>query len=388
MKLLCIVTNFFLLSLCQAQTSADGISKKHVTNFEERQRTALQTLASPKGEAEVTGIRNSCDFRFAAKKATPGVVHINSVYVCEKPGKSNPKTDSIYDPLWEDFWFLFNDPENTWLWTASSSGVIVSDDGYIVTNRHVIEDACEIEIVLNDHRSFKAKVVGGDSLTDVALLKIEAVGLSFIEFGNVNDVEVGDWVLAVGNPYNLNSTVTAGIISAKARDISLIQTPGAIESFIQTDAAINLGNSGGALVDINGKLIGINSAIATPTGTYAGYSFAIPVDLVVKVIDDLLLYGKVLRGYLGISIRTMTAKDAEDLGMLKPLGVFVEKVNKASGGAEAGINVRDVITKIEGQNIENGAQVNEIIGTCKPGDIVTLTYLRKGLEKEVRVKLK
>ncbi len=273
---------------------------------------------------------------------------------------------------------------------SSGSGVIVSDDGYIVTNNHVVEDAAAVEVILNDNRSFDARVIGTDPTTDLALIKIEASELPFMPYGNSDEVKVGQWVLAVGNPFNLTSTVTAGIISAKARNIGILRDENnyQIESFLQTDAVVNPGNSGGALIDINGRLIGINSAIASPTGSYAGYAFAIPVNLVKKVADDLLEFGVVQRGLLGIRINDVTAELAkqEDLSVVQ--GVYVFSVQEESGAEEAGIKEKDVIIGVDDKKVNNTSELQELVARHRPGDKVTIKLLRGTNEMEKVVTLK
>ncbi len=266
---------------------------------------------------------------------------------------------------------------------ASGSGVIISDDGYIVTNNHVVEEAAEIEVTMEDNRSFEAKVIGTDPTTDLALIKIEATDLPFLPYGDSDEVKVGQWVLAVGNPFNLTSTVTAGIVSAKARNIGILRDENnlQIESFIQTDAAVNPGNSGGALINIQGELVGINSAIASSTGSYTGYSFAIPVNLVKKVMDDLLEFGVVQRGLLGIQIRDVNAQLAEEEDLDIYEGVYVAAVNEGSGAEEAGIKQGDVITAVNGKPVRNTSQLQELVAIHRPGDKVTVTLIRDGKEK-------
>lgn len=261
----------------------------------------------------------------------------------------------------------------------------MSSDGYIVTNNHVIADAENIEIVLHDQRNYKAKLIGTDPATDLALLKIDEKNLSFIEFGNSDSVEVGDMVLAVGNPFNLASTVTAGIVSAKARNINLITDRSAVESYIQTDAAVNRGNSGGALVDINGRLIGINAAIATPTGVYAGYSFAVPIEIVKKIIDDLLRHGKVLRGFLGVIISDMNGEKAKSLGIANTTGVMVDSLQANSAAVNSGVLIKDVITMIDSRKVETATELREIIARHRPGEKIVLTVIRNGQEKLIPV---
>jgi len=316
------------------------------------------------------------NFRYAAGKATPGVVHIKSVF----PGNYEQEIPDLF----RDFFGGNNVPKKQF---GSASGVIISDDGYIVTNNHVIDEAESLAVVLHDQRSYKVKVIGTDPETDLALLKIDEKNLSFIEFGNSDSLMVGDFVLAVGNPFNLASTVTMGIVSAKARNINLLTDRRAVESYIQTDAVMNPGNSGGALVDIHGKLIGITSAIASPTGAYAGYSFAIPIEIVKKSINDLLRYGKVMRGYLGISISDMDGEKAKMLGISEATGVIVDSLEKNGSAMKAGILKNDVIKKISGQTIETAPELRELIARAKPGEKLQLTIIRDGKEKTLPVLL-
>ena len=263
---------------------------------------------------------------------------------------------------------------------SSGSGVIVSDDGYIVTNFHVIEEARSVEVVLSNNERHYAKIIGTDPTTDLALLKIQSKNLPFIRYADSDLVMPGEWVLAVGNPFDLNSTVTAGIVSGKARNIGILADRNnlQVEAFIQTDAAVNPGNSGGALVNLNGELIGINSAIATTTGSYSGYSFAIPVNLVKKVLDDLLEFGQVQRGILGIQIRDVTADlaDAEQIQQLN--GVFVSFVNPGSTAADAGIKPGDVITGIDQIEVTNMSELQERVARYRPGKRIMVTYMRNG----------
>jgi Do/DeqQ family serine protease len=277
---------------------------------------------------------------------------------------------------------------------ATGSGVIVSKDGYIVTNNHVVEGANSVEVVMHNNKAYKAKVIGRDPDTDIALLKIEGGNdLPTIEFANSDSVLVGEWVLAVGNPFNLASTVTAGIVSAKGRNLNMIgdgdqHANSAIESFIQTDAAVNPGNSGGALVNVNGQLVGINTAIASPTGSYAGYSFAVPANIVNKVIFDLKKFGVSQRGYLGVTIRTLDDKTATDLGIDRPEGAYVDGVNKGSAGEEAGLKNKDVITSINGFPIASSPELQEQVAKYRPGDKLTVEYIRDGKVHTTTVQLK
>lgn len=273
--------------------------------------------------------------------------------------------------------------------SGSGSGVIVSSEGYIVTNNHVIENASEIEVILNDNSKYSAKLVGADPSTDIAVLKIEGSGFLPIPLGNSDDLHIGEWVLAVGNPFNLTSTVTAGIVSAKARNINLLSdrtqkniVP--IESFIQTDAAVNPGNSGGALVNTKGELVGINTAIASQTGSYSGYSFAVPVNLVQKVMRDLIDYGIVQRGYLGVQIADINQELKESNKLPNTKGVFVSKVTEDGSAQNAGMKDGDVILKIGSREVNSVAELQEEIGKRRPGDKVILTIRTKNGDEEMK----
>jgi serine protease Do len=273
--------------------------------------------------------------------------------------------------------------------SGSGSGVIVSADGYIVTNNHVIENAAEIEVILNDNTKYSAKLVGADPSTDIAVLKIEGNDFQPIILGNSDDLQIGEWVLAVGNPFNLTSTVTAGIVSAKARNINLLaeRTDGTvvpIESFIQTDAAVNPGNSGGALVNTRGELVGINTAIASQTGSYAGYSFAVPVNLVQKVMADIIDYGIVQRGFMGVQIADITQEVKETNELPNTKGVFVASVIEGGSAEDAKVNQGDVILKIGTKEVNSVASLQEEIGKRRPGDKVSLTIREKDGSEEVK----
>ena len=273
--------------------------------------------------------------------------------------------------------------------SGSGSGVIVSSEGYIVTNNHVIENASEIEVILNDNSNYSAKVIGTDPSTDIAILKIEGSGFQPIPLGNSDDLKVGEWVLAVGNPFNLTSTVTAGIVSAKARNINLLsdrskQDVLPIESFIQTDAAVNPGNSGGALVNTKGELVGINTAIASQTGSYSGYSFAVPVNLVEKVMRDLIDYGIVQRGYLGVQINDITQEIKTKNNLPSTKGVFVAKVIEDGSADKAGLKDGDVILKIGTKEVNSVASLQEEIGKRRPGDKISVTVRTKNGEEEIK----
>ncbi|MFM7682688.1 MAG: Do family serine endopeptidase [Bacteroidota bacterium] len=273
--------------------------------------------------------------------------------------------------------------------SGAGSGVIVSSEGYIVTNNHVIENASEIEVILNDNSKYSAKVVGADPATDIAVLKIEGTGFQPIPLGNSDDLKIGEWVLAVGNPFNLTSTVTAGIVSAKARNINLLSERSGkeivpIESFIQTDAAVNPGNSGGALVNTKGELVGINTAIASQTGSYSGYSFAVPVNLVQKVMRDLIDYGIVQRGYLGVQISDISQEIKEKNKLPNLKGVFVAKVIEDGSADKAGLKDGDVILKIGNKEVNSVASLQEEIGKRRPGDKVSITIRQKDGDEEIK----
>lgn len=304
-------------------------------------------------------------FTNAAETVTPGVVNIKTT----QGGNF-------------DFW-----SSNSY-GSSSGSGVIISPDGYIVTNNHVIEEGDEIEVTLNDKREFPAKVIGSDPSTDLALLQIKGDNLPFLEFGNSDSVRVGEWVLAVGNPFNLESTVTAGIVSAKGRSIDILEAQDRIESFIQTDAAVNPGNSGGALVNTNGELIGINTAIITRSGRYEGYSFAVPANLVRKVIKDLKDYGIVQRGILGVFIDEMNSTRAEELGLPSVEGVYITRVTPGGGADEAGLEKEDVIIGINGVKTKTLPEMQEQLGRYRPGNSISIDYIRSGKKHKTSVILK
>ncbi len=305
------------------------------------------------------------DFISAAEKVTLGVVNIRAV-------------ESASYSWWGSGSYG----------ASSGSGVIISPDGYIVTNNHVIEDGSKYEVSLNDHREYEAKLIATDPSTDLALLKIKADNLPFLIFGNSDSLRVGEWVLAVGNPFNLESTVTAGIVSAKGRSIDILEGDYTIESFIQTDAAVNPGNSGGALVNTNGELIGINTAIITRSGKYEGYSFAIPATLVQKVISDLKLFGEVQRGLLGIRIGPINGQNAKELGLSSIEGVYVSYVTPGGGAEDAGMKGGDVIVGINNLKIKTIPELQEQVGRLHPGSAIDVEYIRSGKRYKATVVLK
>lgn len=336
-----------------------------------------------------TKVSQPVDLTEAAEKTIHGVVHIKSTV--------NSKTRTVQEmPDIFEYFFGNGQPRQRQYRSQPQvgygSGVILSSDGYIVTNNHVIEGADEIEVTLNDNRTFQASVVGADSNSDLALIKIDGDEFPVIPMGDSDELRIGEWVLAVGNPFNLTSTVTAGVVSAKARKIGIYEGSGKIESFIQTDAAINMGNSGGALVNTRGELVGINSALESPTGTYAGYGFAIPTTIVRKVVSDLKEYGTVQRALLGIegadvsAVRQLDENKDKDFGTHE--GVYVSDVPNGGGALAAGLKSGDIITAVNGKKIKTMTELQETITQYRPGDKVTVTYLRDKKEKSVVVTLK
>lgn len=326
------------------------------------------------------------DFVAVAELVTPTVVHI--LTVVDKPVANNEMQEINPFDFFGGRGFSMPQPGPR---AGSGSGVIISQDGLIVTNNHVIDGATKIKVVLNDKREYDAELIGKDNNTDLAVLRISESNLPFAVIGNSDEVKVGQWVLAVGNPFNLTSTVTAGIVSAKGRNLNINRGNGQqypIESFIQTDAAVNPGNSGGALVSQDGKLIGINTAIASETGQYAGYAFAIPSNLMQKVINDLMKYGTVQRGVLGVEITDVNGELADKLGLKQVKGVYVRNVKENSAAEEAGLKSDDVITSIDGIAANTTPELQEIIGKKNPGDVVKVTVIRDGKDKIFDVKLK
>jgi len=325
-------------------------------------------MAAPEG---------SVNFVEAANSSIHAVVHIKTKVVQSGVRSSHP------------FYQFFNNqgmqPQTQ---QGSGSGVIISGDGYILTNNHVVKNADEVEVVLDDQRSYMAEVLGTDPNTDLALLKINEEGLAYIPYGNSENVQVGEWVLAVGNPFNLASTVTAGIVSAKGRNIDILREEYAIESFIQTDAAVNPGNSGGALVNTRGELIGINTAIASNTGSYAGYSFAVPVNIARKVVDDILEFGTVQRAFIGVSIRDLNGKMASEKGLKISEGAYVQGLSKGGAAYDAGIREGDIIVAVDAVKVKNVTELQEKIGSYRPGDMAQVTVLRDEKLRKFDVELR
>jgi Do/DeqQ family serine protease len=341
------------------------------------------------------------DFVKAANSAVPAVVHIKTKIPAKKVSNNLPRNRS-FDDFFDQFFGEGFGPNIIPEQRASGSGVIISEDGYIVTNNHVISDqgggvAAEINVTLSNRKTYKARVIGRDPSSDLAVLKIDASKLPFMVYGNSDNIQLGQWVLAIGYPLTLDATVTAGIVSATGRSIGINSrqtqkgdTP--VESFIQTDAAVNQGNSGGALINTNGELIGVNSAILAPSGTYAGYSFAIPVNIIKKIVNDIIQYGDVQRGYLGVSYYPTDDVSDEQLKSLgiptNVEGVYVSSVSTDGGASAAGIRKGDVITKVNNNRVVSGLQMSAQIAGFHPGDKVPVTYIRAGKEYTVTVALK
>jgi len=375
-------------------------------SFDDQQKVYF---ASNHLSTAITSSAGEVDFTQAAAAVTPAVVYIRVTYAASQNSGEQDQMQQMFGQMFGQGrgQRMQQAPEQ-----ASGSGVIISPDGYIVTNNHVVEKADKIDITTDDHRHFRAKVIGTDPNTDLALIKIDATNLPIVKFGNSDDARVGEWVLAVGNPFNLTSTVTAGIVSAKGRGIGIIgsedqqddqqnpfasparrmqQQPQArkgIESFIQTDAAINPGNSGGALVNTKGELIGINSAIASHTGSYEGYGFAIPINLAKKVLNDIKEYGVVKRGMVGVQFHELNQDAADELKIDRNTGLYVDDVVAGSGAEQAGIKKGDIITKVAGNNAYSSSDLEEPVGRLQPGDKVNLTVLHDGGERNVSVTLK
>ncbi len=314
------------------------------------------------------------EFTTAAENCIDGVVHVKTKYY---------QDNGYNDPFLQYFFGMPSHPNSGA--QASGSGVIISSDGYIVTNNHVIENSTEIEVVLNDRRSYEATLIGRDPSTDLALLKIEAEQLKVIPLGSSETLKVGEWVLAIGNPFNLTSTVTSGIVSAKARSIG---QKGAIESFIQTDAAVNPGNSGGALVNTNGELVGINTAIASQTGSFTGYAFAVPTSIVKKVVADLKEYGRVQRAIIGINIADVTSDDARTNKLSNLNGVVIKGVMENTAAYDCGLKEGDIILSINGKATNTCPELQELVSTYRPGDKATIQYVHKGELKSTEITFK
>lgn len=372
-----------------------GLNKKDVfTSYKNTSVPVKNALFTVNDRGEIVPI----DFTEVSKKVMDAVVHIKtSVKVPSKNFGYYYFRDPFGDMFDDDFFkrFFGESPKQKqsvpkpepFIENGVGSGVIINGNGYIVTNNHVVDGAVDIEVSLHNNKTYKAKVIGTDPSTDLALIQIKANGLTSLPIGNSDSVEVGEWVLAVGNPFNLNSTVTAGIVSAKGRNINIINDRSAIEAFIQTDAAINPGNSGGALVNLNGELIGINTAIATNTGAYAGYGFAIPVNIVSKVVEDIMKYGMVQRAYLGVLVRDIDGEFAKDKKLDISEGAYVDSLMEKGAAIGAGIKEGDVIIKVDNVSVKKTSDLLEQIGRHRPGDKVNVTINRKGKEMNFEVVL-
>lgn len=365
-------SHLLLVSLLSGAITLGAYKLLFDTNgYFSNQNGSITTLASNAFTKNVGLSPDVLDFTDAAEKTIHSVVHVKNV-----------SYKTITNPMLEYFYGYKGGQTQEQVGTGS--GVIISEDGYIVTNNHVVKNASEIEITLNNKKSYKAKLIGTDSKMDIALLKIDAdEKLPYTAFANSDSVKVGEWVLAVGNPYNLTSTVTAGIVSAKARDIG----SSGIQSFIQTDAAVNPGNSGGALVNTRGDLIGINTMISSMTGSYVGYSFAVPSNIARKIIEDIMEYGNVQRGILGVEGGELNGPVSKELGINQTEGFYIKNVTKKSGAEKAGLNAGDIIVKLDSQNIATYADLSGYINTKRPNDKVEVTIIRDGNKRIIPVVL-
>lgn len=346
----------------------------------DNQAKASSELTIPEARPVLTSLGEQAgqvDFTYAAEQTVHAVVHVRT---------STMLSGQLNNPIME--WFYGDSYKQPREVKGYGSGVIISPDGYIITNNHVVENAEKVNVKLNDNREFEAQIVGRDPSTDIALLKIKAENLSYIRYGDSDQLKLGQWVLAVGNPFNLTSTVTAGIVSAKGRSLGLLDDQYRIESFIQTDAALNMGNSGGALVDTKGLLVGITSAIISPSGAYAGNSFAIPVTIVKKVVEDLRQFGEVQRAIIGVSIQDVTPEiaDKEDLKEIK--GAYLSGIVPGGSAEDAGLKEKDVIVKFNGVSVASVSELQEQIGKYRPGDKADVTYIRGGKENTIPIILK
>ncbi len=367
-------------------TSGEGL-------FQSNNVSALWSDTTPQAGNHFTAYQADQypDLTYAAENAVKAVVNIESIREVQYGGRSRG-----YDPFYEFFGIPYggggySEPQ-TREQRSGGSGVIISADGYIVTNNHVIEDATKLKVKLNDGRTFDAKLVGTDPTTDVALIKVDEKDLPTIPFGNSNDLRLGEWVLAIGSPFDLQSTITAGIVSAKARQLGVIPDELRVESFIQTDAAVNPGNSGGALVNTRGELVGINTVIKSSTGSYIGYSFAVPETIVRKVVVDLKEYGVVQRAMLGVRYRAIDdlfiEQMGEELGITKTGGLYVNEVVEGGAAEDAGLRKGDIITAVDGKKTNDASAMSEQMAQYRPGDKITIEYNRNGMEKKAQVTLK
>lgn len=371
---------FILIVICLLCGGLVGYFSRHIGSGELMNSTTTSVPVAEPNVARPVQVNyaGAADFTVAAEKTIGAVVHV----------KIRSQYSSSESPIYN---FLFGRPnyrQEEMPVVASGSGVIISKDGYIVTNNHVVEGADALEVTLDDNRTFTATVVGADPTTDIALIKIEGDNFPFVTWGDSDKLKVGEWVLAIGNPFNLASTVTAGIVSAKARNINIINKNTAIEAFIQTDAAVNPGNSGGALVNVAGELVGIITAIASPTGSFSGYSFAVPERIARKIVSDLMEYGTVQRAFIGINISEVTSESAQQNGVKSLKGVYVNSVVSGGAAQDAGIKAGDVILKVNGVDVNKVAELQEQIGRYRPGQQVNVTVLRNDKTRDVMLTLR
>jgi serine protease Do len=351
-------------------SAKQALTNQYSSPIERTAPVVLTSTHSPEG---------TVDFTYAAGQTVQEVVHVRV--------RSTVTMDDESDNPFFQFFGENNMKQEPRKVTGFGSGVIISPDGYIVTNNHVVDGADSIQVTLNNNKSYTAAIVGRDPDTDIALIKIKAENLPAVKFGDSDNLQIGEWVLAVGNPFNLTSTVTAGIVSAKGRSLNL-EGGYKLESFIQTDAALNMGNSGGALVNTKGELVGITSAIVSPTGTYSGNSFAIPVNIVKKTVSDLRQYGRAQRAFIGISMSEVTSDLAQKVKLENVSGVYVVSVVPGGAAEEAGIKAKDVIVKINDKDIDSPAQLQEMVAEHHPGDKIKMTYFRNGREESASLELR
>lgn len=364
---------WMLAALLLAASCGNSTQNSESTQTEQAPVSQVEQVQQPTVQrAAFLPTQNTPDFVDAAESSVNAVVHIMTKVVRQ----STTYNDFFGALLGQLYGYPGQTRNNTMV--AYGSGVVLTPDGYIVTNNHVVDGADEVEVTFNNKVKRNATIIGTDPTTDLALIKVDASDLDYLVFGDSDQVRIGEWVLAVGNPFNLTSTVTAGIVSAKARNLSILGEGTSVESFIQTDAAVNPGNSGGALVNTKGELVGINAAIASHTGSYEGYSFAIPSNIVRKVVDDLLLYGTAQRGYLGVQITELTQELAEKEGLENIEGVYVADVTEGGAAVLAGMKAGDVITAIEGKKVNSTTQLRESVGQYRPGDKVDVEVNRNG----------
>ena len=373
-----MLAGLLMAASCGNQTQ----SNENPTQNEQEPVSQVEQVQQPTVQrAAFLPTESTPDFVDAAESSVNAVVHIMTKVV-----KQSTTYDDFFGALLGQLYGYPGQTRNNTM-VAYGSGVVLTPDGYIVTNNHVVDGADEVEVTFNNKVKRIATIIGTDPTTDLALIKVDANDLDYLVFGDSDQVRIGEWVLAVGNPFNLTSTVTAGIVSAKARNLSILGEGTSVESFIQTDAAVNPGNSGGALVNTKGELIGINAAIASHTGSYEGYSFAIPSNIVRKVVDDLLLYGTAQRGYLGVQITELTQELAEKEGLENIEGVYVAEVTDGGAAKMAGMKAGDVITAVGGRKVNSTTQLRESVGQYRPGDQVDVEVNRQGSHHQYRLTL-